>query len=160
MHLTTLTVEGVEVEIDVNEKGIFSAKLGGEELADEAIDRLERQIKAMIIARRIELPFTNANGNRGVMRGYHAGNHDILITWANGETGRLSDYETVYLNADEVTIASARVEIKNAAEALKSAKDKLHEALGEGQRANEVFNEALGVDLYKYVVFGEEPVSA
>jgi len=153
MQFTTIKVEGIEfpVEVELDRDGfdgaLFSTTVNGDEINSPTLNGLRRMLKDMIIASRIEVPYTDAYGTRGVMRGIHAGNRDILVTYSNGEKGRISGYERVYLEADAAAVDQARAEVRAAEQQLADANAHLKEALGPALDASDAFAAALGVDL-------------
>lgn len=83
---------GQPVPIEVLNDGTFRAQIGEVELHADYLDRVRRQIDDTIFGHRIEVPFVNPNGVRGVMRGFHAGTKEVLVTWEDGTKGKLSGY--------------------------------------------------------------------
>lgn len=101
MHLTTLSLqerelEGVTFEVNVTGLGKFEADFEGEHFQADTLLTLRRQLRDAVMASRHEVPFVSESGRRGVIRGYHAGNRDLLVTWDNGDKDRLNPRTLVF----------------------------------------------------------------
>ena len=158
MHLTTFEVEvrryhegaahkSLTAEIDVHEDGSFSAEFLGEHFSSPQLSTLKGQLRDALIGSRAEVPFVTMEGRRGVMRGWHAGNYDILVTWEDGSKGKLGTYADVYPSLDESELEELRELIHQA----KVAQDQLAtfeaDRRERKERASELLAEAIGEDL-------------
>ena len=146
MHLTDIEVLGTTVAVDVDDKGVFRASVNPElEFEADGLDRLKRVIRDSVIATRVEVPFVNDAGTRGVMRGFHAANRDILVTWEDGEKGRITPYTRVLpADTDEATIE----ELRRLEQATREVQARLKELREPGRQAEEVFTEGLGENIF------------
>lgn len=134
----------VEVEYQLDREN-FVAEFGGETFTAETLASLRRHLKDYAVSYRTEAPFVSAFGRRGVMRGWHAGNHDILVTWDDDQKGRLSPHERVWTPEG---ISDAEVaEIQ----AIREQQEQLGVRLAELQEGREearvIFARAVGEDL-------------
>lgn len=147
-NLTNLNVEGHDVPVTVDDDGKFHATVGDAHLTSETLATLKNQIKDSIIGSRLEIPFVFATGRRGVMRGFHAANKDILVTWSDGTKARLSGREPVFLD-DEIDDATVE-EILRLEDEITVAKERLGEIRSGARSAKSVVVEKLGEDLFAY----------
>lgn len=101
MHLTNLDVRGKTVPVDVSESGEFTATFVDETFSAGSLRQLRDHLTDALIASRAEVPFVSRAGRRGTMRGFHAGNYDVLVTWADGTKDRMSPSDRVF-RPDEI----------------------------------------------------------
>jgi hypothetical protein len=95
-------IEGIAIPVGVSDEGLFVAELDGEEYESGTFRGLKWMLEKAMLARRFEVLFVSVWGRKGVMRGYHAGNHDVLVTWSDGTKDRISQHDKVFA-ADEVS---------------------------------------------------------
>lgn len=100
MHLTNINVHGKSVAVDINESGQFTATMAGETFETGSLSQLRDHLTDALIASRAEVPFVSKTGRRGTMRGFHAGNYDVLVTWVDGTKDRMSPSERVFRPED------------------------------------------------------------
>lgn len=139
---------GQPVQIEVTDTGQFRATVGEVELEADYLDRVRRQIDDTVYGHRIEVPFVNLNGYHGTMRGFHAAQRKVLVTWDDGDKDSLDSYEKVYrggilTDAEVDSIKSIRAEI-----AKLQAERKAIEAKAES--AQVVLADAIGEDLFDH----------
>jgi hypothetical protein len=147
MNLTEIEVLGNTVQVEVGEDGTFRASLNPElELEAESLGRLKGLIRDSIIGSRVEVPFVNDYGARGVMRGFHAQNQDILVTWDDGEKGRISPHTRVFKTMGDETVA----EIRSLEGTVRQAQERLAEIRKPGLQAQDVFVEGLSEDVFDW----------
>jgi len=161
MHLTTFEVEvrryhegaahkSLTAEIDVHEDGSFSAEFLGEHFSSPQLSTLKGQLRDALIGSRAEVPFVTMEGRRGVMRGWHAGNYDILVTWEDGSKGKLGTYADVYPSLD----ASELEELQTNLMAVKTLQDGMATFEADRKeriaRASDLLAQAVGEDLSDY----------
>lgn len=101
MHLTNIDVRGKSVPVDVSESGVFTATFADETFEAGSLAQLHNNLVDALIASRADVPFVSKSGRRGRMRGFHAGNYDVLVTWEDGTKGRMPPSERVF-RADEI----------------------------------------------------------
>ncbi len=122
MDVGKMDVRGTEVEVTVDEHGIFHATLGQASFAAETYKSLhERLITASRRAAvKVSVPFTTLIRDRlsdskhvirnGTATGIHATTREILVRWDDGSAGKLRGYSydvMERLDADETaTLAS------------------------------------------------------
>lgn len=154
MVLTTITIRpsnrvsdsGVAVLVGVNEEGKFSATFQDENYEDDRLEGLRRQLATAILASRFEVQFYSVDGRAGTMRGYHAGNHDLLVTWSDGEMGRMRSYTPVFREISPETVA----ELSELRAQIERATTRIQEITGATEQASDLFNEAFGHDVTDY----------
>lgn len=150
MYLTDLTinVKGDEFTfaVEVTEDGTFTTDYQGDVVNDERLDSLRRSLQDVVLASRAEVPFVTATGRAGIIRGYHAGQRALLVTWSNGEKGTLNTHAQVYRELSDEQVA----EVKAAAQQFGDAQARVEtarDALGDGERASTLLSGALGEDI-------------
>lgn len=161
MHLTTFKVEvmryhdgqegdSLPVEIQVSEDGQFHAEFLGDHFQSQQLSLLKAQLRDRLLSSRVEVPFISMEGRKGVMRGWHAGNHDILVTWEDGTKGKLGTYADVYPELDESELS----ELSDMLLAAKTIQDSLATFEADRQerkkRASDLLAQAVGEDLSDY----------
>jgi hypothetical protein len=154
VRLTTLEVEGVEIEVSVTENGKFEATFKDETYDATEMRVLGSHLKDAVLSSRVEVPFVTADGRRGVMRGWHAGNRDILVTWADGTKDRIRQYEPVFRpeNIDDERIDA----IENVQAEQERLKARLRELQSGTEKADDILNEAVGEEITAFRRHREE----
>jgi hypothetical protein len=141
----TFEVSGVEFEAAIDDEGKFSVTLDDEIYEADSLNGLRGQLRDAIIARRMEVPFITTEGDRGVMRGFHAGNRDVLVTWESGSKGRLSPHIIVFRDGE---ITDEEIEelktIQRQGEELRARKVAISE---KAKRTSEILEDAVGENL-------------
>lgn len=134
MHLTTALVEvrhnQYSVEVSVDDEGTFSTEVLGETYENPSFGGLLRDVRDGLIASRVEVPFVSTSGSRGVIRGYHAGQGKVLITWENGQKDTLSAYTSVFpslSDEDAAEIIQAEADLTQAKQRLDAVNAKYAE---------------------------------
>jgi hypothetical protein len=135
--------QGVMVTARVNDDGKFVATFRDEEYVSDTLSGLTAQLRNGVKAARVEIPFVSARGRRGIIRGYHASNRDVLITWEDGRKSKLGQRDRVF-PADVVSdeqIAEIR-QIDEQMDALKARLIELQSGLIEVEKVlNDELNE-------------------
>lgn len=135
--------------MDVNEHGVFSATFQGEFFSAESLDRLHYQLRDALMAARVEVPFVSPSGRKGVMRGYHGGTRELLVTWEDGEKGRFHPTSHVF----RATVPQEKIDrLRVLHEQAEKASREIREITrGDGglEIAVEIFNEVFGSDVTK-----------
>ena len=135
--------QGVMVTARVNDDGKFVATFRDEEYVSDTLSGLTAQLRNGVKAARVEIPFVSARGRRGIIRGYHASNRDVLITWEDGRKSKLGQRDRVF-PADVVSdeqIAEIR-QIDEQMDALKARLIELQAGLIEVEKVlNDELNE-------------------
>jgi hypothetical protein len=144
MKLTTITRKGVDFDVDVDEQGKFSTTLKDEVYESESLDRLKRLLDDAVVGSRLEVPFISLSGTRGVMRGYHASNRDILVTWHNGTKGRFSQTTKVFSENLDPDLLE---ELQTLRRVVEQANERIEEITAGAIKADALFSEAFGEDL-------------
>lgn len=162
--LTTLTIapfrlhgeDGVEPTVTVSvsvdaEDGKFRATMNDQEYEAESLSGLRGDLVAAVTAAKLNVPFVTTKGERGTVRGWHAGNHDVLVTWADGSKGRIGTWDTVARDATPEqlqALAEARDRFDKADAARREAEKALNAVkLRDGIRVTELMLEELGFDV-------------
>jgi hypothetical protein len=150
VHLTDYTSKhgGPTVPIYVTTEGRFVATIGEVELDHPHFDSVKRQIDDTVYGHRIDVPFVDRNGRRGTLRGFHASQRKVLVTWENGNKDSLDSYSEVFRpeNISDEQIDAIRAAIRQITEAHAQL-----ETLREGtERVNELLAEKIGDDLFEY----------
>jgi len=132
------------VPIQVDETGRFFTEHDGEVYEAEQLNYLRNHIMDAITSSRKEVPFVDEYGRRGVIRGWHKGNRDMLITYANGTKDRKSGYVYVW-RPDEIT--EEKIEhIKTLRSEIETREQELKELLSGRSEMDDLLSEAVGVD--------------
>jgi len=133
------------VPVEVDEQGTFSASWDGEMFAANRLEALAYQLRELALSRRTQMPFVGSGGTRGVIRGYHAGNRDLLVTWEGGEKGRFSGHTKVFrpesISDEEIA------EIKRLEREIEEKSKRLKEIRTKTENADDLYNEALGFEI-------------
>ena len=143
----------LEVKLDPV-SGTFSTQLGDIELAEDSLRSLLGVASKTMEGHRLNAPMIGLDGRRGVIRGFHAGNHDALVTWEDGSKGRLSghDYILSPKAVSDERLAEIRAAVaarREAEEAMRLAGIHLADLTKEGRvRAQDFLTEAIGTDLF------------
>jgi len=130
----------------------FVADIGDERLESDSLDQLQRLVRDTLIGARVEVPFVSRRGRRGVMRGFHAGNRDILVTYDDGDKDRFDSHAQVFTVDTPRELIDAIVDRDAQILALADERDKLIAEAYKGgslRRSGEFFMEALGEDLFE-----------
>lgn len=146
-------VHGLRVQAFVDDKGTFTATVGDETITEDTLKRLDFQLAETVTAARAQIPFVSLAGRIGIMRGFDARSHDILVTWSDGEKSRISQHDRVFpgemegaAKIDEITRVRAQLD------ALTARLQELTTATPDDPasvvKARELFTEGLGVDLF------------
>lgn len=146
MQLKEVVIDGsVSVAVEVDEDGEFSAQFLGDSYKADSLLRLLRVLRDAVRAARFTVPFVSLAGRPGVMRGYHAANRDLLVTWNDGDKGRLATHERVFrpgaVGQDELDEITALERV------IVQARERVQEIQARGERASDLFNEAFGEDI-------------
>ncbi len=92
MKITTITVRGRKIDVDVDSNGDFSAKYNEQEVEAKTLELLREKLERVTKNDKIEpIPFIQWDGSDEVLRsgkctGIHIGNHNMLVKW-EGEKG-------------------------------------------------------------------------
>ena len=86
----------VTVPVTVNEQGHFIATWNEQEFRAESFSTIRSHIKDAVRAARVQVPFIAMNGRRGVIRGFHASQRSILVTWDGGVKDSIDTYSKVF----------------------------------------------------------------
>lgn len=142
----TLVVRGQEIPVNVTDEGVFTATLDDQEVVGDSIREIERRCHNAIMASKIEVPFVTQNGHRGVMRGFHASQSKVLVTWANGDKGGIENHEKVW-PADKID--QARIDdIKATLIAIAQLRERLDTLRGDDAvKVEHLFADAVGEEL-------------
>jgi len=147
--LVDIEINGVPLVVYVDNDGVFSTEFKDEEYTTGGqygdLYRLKALMADTVKSSRLEVPFVLYDGRRGIMRGWHATQRKILVTWRDGTKGSIDTYANVWKAEDvsDETIA----EIQRLEGEIHAASKRLRELRENTQHANEVFNEAYGEDL-------------
>lgn len=148
VELGTYVIEGQKVAISVNEGGRFLASVGGADLQSDSLSVLKGQIRDTIAGARVNVPFVNLQGRAGMMRGFHATSRDVLVTWSNGEKGKLGATDRVFIAGQ---ISHAKIEeIKTTIESIDKGRARLKELREGVVEAKAILAAAVGEDLFAY----------
>ena len=143
-ELEPVRIYGVDLTITVSPAGEFHGEYQGDDYMASSLSDLTRRLAVAIASSRTEVPFISQRGRHGVLRGYHAGNHDVLVTWSNGDKDRLSPHEKVFVPG-EVTEAELE-QMENLRRVVQQANDAIRDIEAKAEhRAAELLSEALGV---------------
>jgi hypothetical protein len=145
MKLTTITRKGVDFDVDVSEDGKFSATLKDDVYDADDLDHLRRILDDAVVASRLSVPFVSEYGRRGVMRGYHAGNRDVLVTWDDdGSKSSISQHNKVFSENFDPDLID---ELQSLGRVIDQAQDRIQEIMSGAVKASTLFSEAFGEDL-------------
>jgi hypothetical protein len=152
VHLTDLEIspgkgdaQVAVVPVRVDRSGQFSADFLGEHFESDGLWRLKNQLTDAAVAARFEVPFVSQGGRKGVIRGYHAGNRDFLVTWEDGEKGTLNTFSRVWRPGE---VSDERVErIRQLKERIDRHQRELQDAQDAPHKAEDLFAEAFGDDI-------------
>lgn len=91
----TITKQGNEHPVYVNDFGQWKAYLNDEPVQADSKDALEKKMTTVLRKQkiRVSIPFIAREGEkvrRGVVTGEHAGNSTVLVTWADGSKENMS----------------------------------------------------------------------
>jgi hypothetical protein len=148
--VTTRNIGGTEFPVYVNKEGEFALPINEELiLTNTHLVALLYEAKDTIKSLRLEVPFLNLNGAEGVIRGLHASNSDLLVTWYDGEKDRVPSrtlgYRPGTVSQEELDeLRQAKREMAAAQEKLKWIEGRLVE-----RQVNlaDLFNESIGEEL-------------
>lgn len=149
MHdLGFITVKNVELPLALDDDHQFVTEFMGETYTFDSIRLLEWQMQDVIRSAKLKVPFVKVDtGRAGHIRGWHATQDEFLVTWDNGEKGRLRSYEKVvapteFPEPDRELLRSKLAE-REAAKIRFDAEVKALTPEG-GVQAKDLFNERFG----------------
>jgi hypothetical protein len=145
-QITTISLHNISLPVFVDENGTFSFTWDEEHVESETLGGLRAFLKDKFDASQVEVPFVSVSGNRGVIRGIHKGNRDLLITMADGTKQRLSPWSRVFTDLPEETIA----EIKALMERASEIADQLEKIREDTVHASDLYFEKLGENLFDW----------
>lgn len=97
-NVGSITANGIEVPITVNDQGHWLAEYAGKRLSYETRDKLESSLKRLtksaavqveVSVISVEKALAGTRFVRGTLTGIHGGNGNVLVTWHHG--GRRGD---------------------------------------------------------------------
>jgi hypothetical protein len=138
----TFQVSGVDFTADITDEGKFVTTLDGEPHENDRLDGLKYELRDSLLARRVEVPFVSLKGTPGTMRGFHAGNKDVLVTWEDGTKARVSHYANVY--RDGVLSEAEVQELRDIERQLDELRARREELEPKTEKAGDILNEAVG----------------
>jgi hypothetical protein len=95
--LTTVKVEGMEIDVEVRTDGEFQAFVDDQTVESPTLTGLEARLREAIHGKRLRIPFIlAATGRAGVIRGYHASQRKLLVTWDDGEKDTIGMTDRVW----------------------------------------------------------------
>jgi len=140
---------GHPLAIEVTDEGRFLATVGEVEVDADTLDGAKRQIDDTVYGYRVEVPFVDAaTGRRGVLRGFHAGQRKLLVTWQDGSKDTIDPYRMIFPGEAVTDEQAAR--IVALVEQMTEAR-RLHVAAQEGSvKAQTLLAEKIGEDLFDF----------
>jgi hypothetical protein len=135
----------VPVDVYVRPNGEFTATVDDEEFTGDTLRRLIHHVTDALVASRFEVAFVTDTGRRGVLRGYHGGTREFLVTWQDGTKGRIRTYERVF-RAEEVTEDQIE-ELRSLAAERRRIEERVREIRRGMSEAAAVFSEVFGEDI-------------
>jgi hypothetical protein len=158
MHLTEVRINpsrryataddpsfGFDVQVGVDEAGSFSAEFLGETYHADSLSELKRHLLDAALSARYEVPFVSQGGRRGVIRGWHAGTRDFLITWEGGHKDKLSSYQRVWKPEEISDETIARIEQLGLE--IAERQQELAELQKPPHKVDDLFTEVFGEDI-------------
>lgn len=162
------TVKGIEFDVEVTPDGRFVTGFNGESYEANQLSTLKWELKNAITLTRLEVPFmTSAGQAGGIIRGYHAGRKEVLVTWPSGVKGSVSTYHPVYrvgeLSEQEAqelqALLNEQQEIAQRIEQFKGRTIEIEEILQEAVQRQHGPEQAQEIESYKYQRQREEAMS-
>ena len=92
----TIRVGDTDFPVQLTPSGMFVAEIAGETETSETLGGLRSMLSKVIRGTRLEVGFVTGDGDEGVVRGLHASQHKLLVTWKDGEKGTLDTFEHVF----------------------------------------------------------------
>lgn len=132
----------VTVPVEVTRTGEFVARIGDDVYSNERLEGLKFNLKEGLHATRVDVPFVSYDGRRGVIRGYHSGTREALVTWEDGTKDKVAAYTRVW-RPDEVSDEAVE-EIERLRSTREQADRRLNELQVGGRKITEVLTEAIG----------------
>jgi hypothetical protein len=142
LKLTSKEVQGVPFDIYVDETGKFRAEFAGELYEADTFVGLTRHLRTAVVAARYEVPFVDFHGYRGVIRGYHAGLRDILVTWENGKKESISTHHRAS-QLDE----TEQSKLRSLLDEIERLQERVDEITADFVSVEDLLNEAAKVNL-------------
>lgn len=141
---------GVEAPVHVNDVGVFSTQIAGEDFAAWELSGLKGQAHTFLFSAQKQVPFVHAaSGSRGTIRAVHKTTRDLLVTWANGSKGKLDTYTKVLPGDTPDHVRQTIIDADKALEAAKLRYADVQRNVG-GVSAEDFFTKAVGADLLSH----------
>jgi len=136
MHFGTMKITGIEIPVEITDEGRFTADLGGEQAQSDTLQGLKRNALQYVKTMRLNLPFVTTSGNRGTLRGYHASQNKLLVTFENGTKTTMDYYHPVFVERTAEQIE----ELRKAREQLSAAQERVKELTEDTVQARELYD--------------------